>query len=452
MTLKTLFNDRYFFRTLGAIAVPIIFQNLIQSFVNMLDTVMVGQLGEVAIAAVGLGNQVFFLLNMILFGIASGASIFTAQYWGKKDIAGIRRTLGLSLSAGVGLSCVFMFGGLFFPRAIIGLYSADAAVISEGAAYLRVVAFSYPVTAVSFVFAQMLRSVERVKLSMTATVISFVVNGILNYLFIFGVPGLVPAMGVRGAAAATIAARLVEVCILLLVTYKKRYPPAGTLRELFSFSRSFTGKYLRIAFPVIVNETLWSFGITMHNGIFARAGTAAIAAFNITSTISQLTWVFFIGVGNAAAVIIGKKIGEGDNRTAYDYADRFVLLMPVMSVCIGIFLLPLSKTLPFFFRVDAEVIRQASLMLVVLMCTYPFKSFNMCMVVGICRSGGDTVFAAVCDVLFMWTVAIPLGAVAALVWKLPAWVVYICILSEEPVKAVAGFLRFKSGKWLHNIT
>ncbi|AEE15860.1 MATE family efflux transporter [Treponema brennaborense] len=443
--------DKTFYRTLVVIAVPIILQNLMQSFINMLDTIMVGQLGAVEIAAVGLGNQIFFMLNMILFGISSGGAIFIAQYWGKKDVAGIRRTLGIALSFASVVAALFTAAALAAPEFLIGLYSKDPAVVKAGGAYLRVVACSYPMMAVSFVYSQAFRSTEHVKLPMIATIASLVANGLLNYVFIFGA-GPVPAMGVVGAAAATVISRALELAVLLVTAYRKKYEAAARPKELFSYGTAFVAKYVKIAFPVILNETFWGLGITVQNAIFARAGTDAIAAFNITGTISQLTWVFFIGVGNAAAIIIGKKIGASDRTEAYRYANKFAVFMPIMSVFIGIWLIPLSKALPLFFKVDPEIIMQAARMLLVMMCTYPFKSFNMCMIVGICRSGGDTVFAAICDILFMWTIALPLGAVAALVLHAEPWAVYICILSEEIFKSSAGFVRLKSKKWLHDVT
>jgi putative MATE family efflux protein len=436
-----------FYKNLAVIALPIILQNLMQSFVNMLDTIMVGQLGSIEIAGVGLGNQIFFILNMILFGIGSGGSIFIAQFWGKKDIGGIRRTLGITLSMTLVISVLFTIIAFFFPKNLLGLYSTDIAVIEKGATYLRIVSLSYVVTALSFSFSLALRSTENVKLPLYATIVSLVLNAILNYIFIF-----VLNMGVAGAAVATIISRIAEFCILFVVAYRRKLPVAAKISQMLSFSKDEMARFLRIAFPVILNETFWGLGSSLHSLILARSGTEAIAAFNITSTVSQLTWVFFIGVGNAAGIIIGKKIGERDDKTALTYANRFAGLMPIMALCIGWLLIPLSKCLPFFFNVEASIIAQASFMLYVLLVTYPFKSFNMCIIVGVCRAGGDTVFAALSDVLFMWGWGIPLGALAAFVFHWEPWAVYACLLSEEIVKSVANFIRLKSKKWLRRVT
>lgn len=448
-----------FYRTLLAIAVPIILQNLMQTFINMLDTIMVGRLGAVQIASVGLGNQVFFMLNMVLFGISSGGSIFVAQFWGKKDIAGIQHTLGITLSASVIVSLIFATGALFFPKTIIGLYSNDAVVIAEGARYLRIVGICYPMFAINFAYQIAFRSTEHVRLPMVSTAVSLVLNVVFNLLLIFGFHFnigsfeiVVPAYGVAGAAAATVIARAGELLMTLIYSYVHHFEAAGKLRALFGFSREFIARMFRIGIPVLINETLWGLGITIQNSIYAHAGTDAIAAFNITNTVNQLTWVFFIGVGNAAAVIIGKKIGSGEENEARAYAGRFSWFTPLMGVFFGALLFPLSRLLPYIFNVEPYIIGISQSMLYVLMCMYPFHAFNMLLIVGICRSGGDTIFAAFNDNGWMWVVAIPLGVVAAFVWHAAPWVIFACLESEQIFKTLLGIWRIRSGKWLRNVT
>ena len=228
---------------------------------------------------------------------------------------------------------------------MISFYSNDPKVIEVGGQYLRLVAISYPITAISFVVSQAFRSTEHVKLPMVATMISLVVNGVFNYLFIFGI-GPFPAMGVSGAALATIISRFLEFFILYSVAKKNNYEALDSFKSMMSYNMYFIQRYIKIAFPVIVNETLWGFGVTLQNAIFAKISTDAIAAFNITGTISQLTWVFFIGIGNAAAIIIGKQIGAEDTQKALKYANKFALLMPILAIFIGALLFPLSKVLP----------------------------------------------------------------------------------------------------------
>lgn len=438
------------FKSLFVIALPIILQNLMQSTVNMLDTLMVGQLGSVEIAAVGLGNQIYMLLNMVLFGISSGGAIFIAQFWGKKENSGIWKMEGVMFSFSMVIALIFTFASVFFPKFLIGLYSKDFHVIEIGARYLRIVAFSFPFFAMSFAFSMALRSTEHVKLPMVATMISLVLNAILNYLLIFGI-GFFPSLGIVGAAIATCISRIVECFILFIVAYSKKYEVASSVKNLFSFTLFEVRKFIKIAFPVIINEAIWGLGTSMHSLIMGRTSTEAISAFNITGTISQITWVFFIGVGNAAGIIIGKKIGEGNETEARKYANTLSWFMPVMAIFIGLLLIPISKFLPFMFNVEANILVQAKMMLMILMCCYPLNAFNMCWVVGICRAGGDTVFAAIIDVCFMWIIAIPLAACVAYFTNVQPYIIYICLLSEQIFKAIVGFYRIKSGKWLHNV-
>ena len=436
-----------FYSSLFTIAIPISLQALLQNFVNMLDTVMIGRLGSVEIAAVGLGNQIFFILNMILFGITSGGGVFIAQFWGKKDIRGIRKSLGLMTLIAAFSAVVFTVLGLFIPHQLIRIYSPDPEVVRVGGEYLRLACLSYIPTAISFSITLALRSTERVKLPLVCTSVSLLTNTGANYLLIF-----VAGLGVKGAAIATVFSRLVELVILLVWSYSHGYEICGRLRELLGFDWTFVFKYLKIAFPVIVNETFWGLGTSVYNGIYAHAGTDSFTAYSITGTISQLTWVFCMGFGNGMGVLIGKRIGEKKLDEARAYALRSMWFMPLIGACVGILLLPLSKLLPFLFNVEPEIIKMATQILMILILLYPFNSFCMDWIVGVCRAGGDTVFSAAGELIVLWGVAIPLGYVAAFVLHLPAPMIFLFLSSESIVKAIVGAIRVLSGKWLHEVT
>ena len=440
-------KSKGFYSSLVAIAIPISLQALLQNFVNMLDTIMIGRLGSVEIAAVGLGNQIFFILNMILFGITSGGSVFIAQFWGKKDLAGIRKSLGLMTLIAFVVSVIFTITCLLIPNQLIRLYSPDPQVIQVGGTYLRFVCLSYIPTAISFSITLALRSTERVKLPLVCTSISLFTNLIANYLLIF-----VAGLGVKGAAIATIISRIIELVILATWSYSHKYEICGKLNELLGFNRYFIVKFLKIAFPVIINETFWGLGTSVYNAIFAHAGTNAFTAYSITGTISQLTWVFCMGFGNGIGVLIGKRIGEKKIDEAKTYAKRSMWFMPLIGAFVGVFLVPLSKLLPVFFNVDQEIIKTATAILMILIFVYPFNSFCMNWIVGVCRAGGDTVFSAVAEIVVLWCVAIPLGYVAAFVLHLPAPMIYLFFCSESIVKAIIGAIRVLSGKWLHEVT
>lgn len=450
-----------FYKTLFALAVPIILQNLIQTFVNILDTVMVGRLGSIEIAAVGLGNQIFFILNLVLFGAGSGGAIFVSQFWGKRDTAGIKKASALIVTVSLAVSLVFTIAAAVFPRALIGLYTNDLQVISVGAKYLRIVALSYPVTALSLAYQITFKSTEHVCLPAVSTAISLVTNIVFNAIFIFGLNIKVgalniqtPSFGVAGAAGATFAARMCELLVLMSYSSSRKsdFPSRVGIKELFCFDARFVCRVLKTAFPVVINETLWGIGISVQNAIFARVSTDAIAAFNITNTVSQLTWVFFIGTGSAAAVIIGKNIGAGETELARAYAGRFSRFMPISGALLAILLIPLSLCLPFLFNVERPIIRIARQMLLVTMCGYPLRAYSMLLSVGICRSAGDTIFTMINDNIWMWLAAIPASSFCAFALKTPVWFVMACFEFSQVFLCATGVLRVRSGKWLHKLT
>ena len=451
MKISELFKDKQFYKSLFTIALPIMLQNFINSAVNLIDTVMIGRLGTAEIAAVGLGNQIFFLYSLMIFGLCSGASIFTAQFWGKRDIAGVRKSTGFCLLLSLGGAFLFAIAAFFAPEFLISIYTKDPEVIVLGAQYLKIVSLSYIPCGISFVFMFSLRSTEKVRLPMITTIIALSLNAVLNYLLIFGI-GPFPALGVAGAAITTVVSRVVELVLLVSITYIKKYPVAGKLSELFNFNAAFVQKFIRIVLPVLINEIIWSLGVSMQNLIFARTNTDAYAAFNIATTVNMLIWVFFLGLGNGVAVLIGKRIGEGNEEGARDYALRISLFGPLVAFASSGLLIVISRFISFVFNVNDHVIGLINIMFIIIAVMYPFRCFNMSMIVGICRAGGDTVFCVIYDVLFMWVFSLPLAAVAAFVFKAPVWVLFVCITSEEWLKAILGIWRLRSGKWLHNVT
>lgn len=417
---------------------------------------MVGQLGTIDVAAVGLGNQIFFIMNLMVFGIVSGGSIFVSQYWGKKDLANIHKTTGIMLAGSIFISLLFTVAGIFAPEFCLSLYSKDREVIARGAEYLRIVSPSYIFFALSFAFATAERSTEHVKLPAIATIVSVLLNAGLNYIFIFGVKingiQLIKPYGILGAAVATVISRIIEALIVFVFAYARKYEVAVHPKNFFGQNKEFLGRYIKICIPVLINETLWGSGISMQNSIFAHAGTLDIAAFNIMTTISNLLYPICLGCGSATAIIVGKTIGQQQYQEAKSLSNKLCAFIAALGVVLGLCLIPLTLTLPYFFKVESEVIHIASIFIIMRGIIFGVDSFNMVSVVGVFRSGGDTIFALLMDVGFMWLLALPLGWLAVLVWHLPFWAVYLCILIEPVCKAIVGVIRLKSGKWLKDLT
>lgn len=448
--LRSMFQDKNFIKTFIALAIPIAMQNLVGTALNMTDTVMVGQLGETAISAVGQANQIFFLMSLFLFGVTSGAAIFTAQYWGKGDIYSIRKIQWLCLLFGTLVAAVFSLVSIAVPGWVMRLFTNDAEVIRLGAGYLRVVAFSYIITAVTFTYSSVLRSTGNVKLPMMVNIMALCINTLLNYLLIFGLAGF-PRMGVTGSATATLIARVIEMCVMLWIVYKREYPAAIRFKEVLDITRSFVRKFFCTVTPVILNEGMWAAGVSIYTVVYGRMGTDIYAAVNIASIVERLAMVVFFGMAHACAVMVGNRIGAGDEETAQIYAKRFIILGPAAGVLMGIVLVLVSRWVVLPFRV-AEDVRMAAVHLLWIMGSLmALRIFNTIMIVGVLRSGGDTIFTLIMDMGGTWCIAVPLALLSGLVWKFPLHWVYILIAGEEVYKFLLGLYRFASRKWIRNL-
>ncbi len=443
--------DRTFYTRLLALAVPIMIQSFVSSSLNLLDVLMIGQLGEISVAAVGLSNQVFFLLVFLLFGISSGAGVFTAQLWGKGDVPSIHRVMGIGLVMGVGGSLFFSFMALVLPHVALNIYTNDPAVIQTGSGYLRIAGWSYPLTAISFIYAATLRSTGNTRPPMFVSAIALSLKTLLNYLLIFGYLGM-PEMGIRGAALATVIARSLECLLLIGYTYLSRAPTAAALRTLFTFQRNFVTTFLKIALPVVINEMLWSLGISTYNAIYAHISTESAAAIQIASTIESLAFVIFIGISDATGILVGNKIGAQENETAYHYGRRSLTLVVIGAMLMGVCIYLLSGSILSLYKVSPQVLEYTRNILLVMAGALWIRVSNMTAIVGILRSGGDTVFSMFLDGGTMWVVGVPSALLAAFVFHLPVHWVYLVIMSEELVKFFISLWRFRSGRWVHNIS
>lgn len=444
------FIDKEYYRRLYKIALPIALQQFIMSSLNMVGVMMIGQLGAVPVAAVGLANQIFFLLNLMLFGITSGSAMFTAQLWGKRDILNIRKVLGLALSLGLTAGIFFLIIAEFFPAGALSIYSKDPSVITLGSDYLRIIGFSFLLYAISFCYSAVLRSTGDVQTPLLVTFTALSINTLLSYILIFGKLGL-PPMGVHGAAIAVLASRIVECSSLLWLTYRKDSPAAGKLREMFSYNLVFAGNVLKPVLPVVANEILWSMGTTAYSIVYARISTDAIAAMNIVGSIDQMALVLFNAIGHACAILVGNRIGAGEEGQAFRYAARSEALGIMGALGIGSLVLVSSNSILSLYNVPPTVIDYAHRVLTILGLLLWLRASNMILFIGIFRSGGDTRFALILDGVIIWVVGVPLAFAGAFLFHLPVYWVYLLVMSEEITKWSLGIYRFFSRKWIHNL-
>ena len=421
------------------------------SLLNMLGIVFVGQKGDASVAAVGLAGQIAFLLNLVHFGIISGAAMFTAQFWGKQDIPNLRRVLGLCLILAVSASLIFFALAQLFPSQVLRIYSKDAEVIALGTNYIRTFSWTFLFFAITFSYALVMRSTGNVVLPTMVGVGALLISTVLSYALIFGKFGL-PELGIQGAAVAAVIARFLECVTLLTITYKTRSPVAASLRELLAFDRVFLGRVIKPMLPVILNELFWSLGITTYNIIYGRMGTQSYAAINIVSTIEQVLFVIFIGVSNATSVLVGNRIGAGKENEAYIYAGRSLGIGIVGGLFLGLVLQLIKAPILSLYKVSPDVIENAGYIINVVTLFLWIRVNNMTTVVGILRAGGDTRFSLFLDGIIIWIVGVPMAYLGAFVWDFPVYLVYLCAMSEEATKWVLGLRRYLSRKWINNLT
>ena len=448
--VKSIFGNKKFMKKTIAISIPIAMQALLNTTLNLVDTMMIGTLGQSTIAAVGLANKVFFVFTLLLFGIVSGSSILTAQYWGKRDIKNIRRVLGISLIIGVAGGIVFMLAGLFVPKAVMRVFTPSQGTINIGASYLAIVALSYPLTAITNCYISLLRATNKVKAPVFITIISILVNVSLNYTLIYGKFGA-PVLGVQGAAIATVIARLVECISILSVVYISKGPAAAKIKELTNFNKDFIKKYFITVSPVIANEFMWGLGVTMYSLVYGRMGDEAVAAITITQNVEQICVVLFQGLSSATAVILGNELGANKLKDAEKHAKNFFVLQLLLSVFMAIVCIIIRKPLINLFSVPEDVVINITRCLTVFICYLPFRTFNLVNIVGVLRSGGDTKASLVLDITGVWCVGIPFAFLGGIVLGLPIYYVYAMITIEEVYKFILGFKRYKQKKWLKNI-
>ncbi len=449
--MKNFKKDNNFYKAMIAIALPITLQNLIASSVNMLDTLMITSLGKENLAAVGLANQVFFLYAVTIFGIATGSSIFISQFWGKKDTSNIRRIIGLSLTVGSVIGIIFTIATLFIPEHIMRIFSKDSEVVRLGAEYLKIVSFSYIITGISFTYAVASRSIGHAKMPMVVSIISFLTNGVFNYMLIFGKFGF-PKLGIKGAAYGTLIARIVEVAFILYSIYSGDGPLAGSIKEMTDWNKDFLKKYFKTTYPVILNEALWSLGNVLYSIAYAKIGTEAAAAVQILNTIQNIFMVMTRGLANACTVMVGNKIGADEEDVAIEYANRFLIMSLILGLVLGMMLFFTSDFILKIFRnLTPELYATSKRLLTVLAMFFFIKVFNGTMIVGVLRGGGDTKFSMLLEMAAVWLVGVPLAFLGATVFKFPVHYVLALVYIEEVIKTIIGIPRIVSKKWVKNV-
>lgn len=449
--MSSIIKDKVFYKTLLFISLPVIIQHIISIGLNMIDTIMVSKLGEDAITAVGLGNRFYFIFSTICFGIFSGASIFIAQYWGAGDTKSIKKVFGIDLIIGIFLSFIFSFVVFFFPKQLLGLFIKDLYVIELGSQYMKIIAFSYTFTSVSFAFSFNSRAIHKLKMPTIINAIALSINTFTNWILITGNLGF-HSYGVRGAAIATLISRLFEFIALLFFIYRNRqHPLAGTFKEFTSWNKVMLKNILRTSFPVILSESAWSIGTSIYFVAYGFIGSYAIAVVQVSTNISDFFQAIFMGVGSACAVMLGNEIGKNNINIAFEYSKKFIKITLALSIAFSVLLFIFRGMIINFFNLSPTTNYYLDKALIVFCLYFTPKMFTYMFICGILRAGGDTKFCMFVDIVTIWFIGVPLSFFAVLVLNLPVHLVMALVFSEEILKLLVVLKRYLSKKWINNL-
>ena len=453
---RKLIKEKSFFTGLLAITLPIALQQLIVFGVSMADTVMLGQLGDAQLSASAQANQPQFIFQLLIFGISGGGIVLASQYWGKKDMETIRKIVALVLKVAIVASLILVLLVQLFPEQIMKLYiksetETDKYVISEAVSYLKIVSLGYIFFGLTTSFQNVVRSVEIVKISVVTSSVSFVVNVFLNWIFIFGKFGIEP-MGIRGAALATVIARITDFTITAIYAFAIDKRLKFRLKYFFMGSKELSKSFLKYSFPVIANEFMWGAGISVQSAVMGQLDSEILAANSISSVFYQLITIITFGVANAAAVTVGKFIGGGDMKKAKDASFTIMLMAICLGLISGLTMFLLRKAFVSVYNVTDDVRVLAENLIAITSVVAFFAAISTVSVVGVLRGAGDTRFTFKLELITLWCFAVPMGAIAGFVLDAPILLVCALLKIDEPIKSVVAFIRTFKDSTYKNVT
>lgn len=450
-------RGRAFYRDVILLALPILLQNLCTTLLGLVDTFMVGSLGEAPLAAVAQANLPVFVIQLVIFGLQSGSSVLISQFWGKGDTDTINRVIGIGFYVAGAIAALFAAVMCFFPTQLMSMLTDNQQLIPLAASYARIVGPSYLFNCITGVYVGAHRSMENPKLGMTVFAISMCTNTFLNWVFIFGNLGA-PALGVEGAAIATLLSRVLEFLITMVYAgVNRRFRLKPSL--LFRPGRPLMAKFFRYSGPVVLNETLWGLGTSMHKVIMGHMenSTEILAARALAGNLEDLCTVAIFAVGGTTAIIIGREIGAGRREHIYEIGATLDTLATGCGVVIGAILILCTHTFfptlvyPFF-HLSPMAGEIATMMLTMIGLCLPMRAFNSVNTVGVLRGGGDVRAASLIDVCPLWLGALPLSALFGLVLKWGIFWVYVGVIMEQITKFLVGVPRFRSRAWINDVT
>ncbi len=435
------------------LALPIAFQQLLVSCAQLIDTAMVTKLGNVVVSAVGVSSRWIFLMNLFYFGISSGSAALISQFWGAKEKKNIQKSYGIALIFGALVAVVFSFSMLIIPQYMIRVFTGEQEVIDTAVQYMRIVAFMCIFSAFNQISCTALRATERVNPPLITSMISVATNTLLNYILINGKLGF-PALGIKGAALATLISTALQSVLLFIVIRTSKEIFNGKLKEFFGMTKDFVRRFSVVCLPVVFNEVAWAIGTNIYAMVFARQGNEAYAGYTIFSSIEQIAFVFFVGVCHACSIMTGKTIGEGNSGGAYKLAKKFVIMTPIVGIVTGTVLIFIRNPLLSLLEIETQgAFDIASKLVLIYSLWLPIRNIPYTLIVGTFRAGGDTKAGIFYDCISLYMLGVPVVAILGLIVKVDfEYLLVAMYLCEDIPKSLMSIYRFRSKKWIKNLT
>lgn len=449
MTMQT--ERRGFYKSLLVITLPLLLQNLMNAAVSATDTVMLGYVGQNQLAASSLAGNLNFLFNMFLSGVGSGSSVLIAQYWGRQDHRTIGQTVGIALRFTLAVGFLFSCAAICFPEAVMRIYTTDTALIDYGTQYLRIVGAGYLLNAFTQVYIAAQRAMERTMFGTAVNLTAMILNVALNACFIFGI-GPFPALGIVGVAIATLISQTVSCAIALADAARSKHPARIRPRMLFAKNPTLLRDFMHYTLPALGNDFSWAIGFSVYTVILGRLGADVVAANSYANTVRNISTVACCAVASAAAIMLGKTLGENKLEEAQRQGRRFLMMSVVTGLMAGALVLVTRTFVLDSVSLTSEATDYLSFMLYVSAANVVGMSINTMCICGIFRSGGDTRFGFIFDTCVMWLYGVALGSLGAFVLHLPPMAVYFILFMDEAVKIIPNFIRYAQKKWVRNIT
>ena len=444
-------REKSFYNNFFSLFWVIVLQNVIVLGVNLADNIMVGAYNETSLSGVAAVNQIQFIFQQVVMGLSDALVVNGSQYWGQKRTSPIKSLACGALIIGLGVGTVLFCAATFAPQHVVGIFTPDKAIISEGVKYISVIRYTYIIFAATNLLLALLRSVETVKVSFYISIVTFVINCSINYVLIEGRFGA-PEMGVRGAAIGTLVARIIELCIVITYLAIGDKKLKVKISDITHADKTYVGDYLKGCGYFVTVAAMFGVSTALQTVILGHMNESAIAANSVATTLFQVLKVASIGAASATSIIIGKTIGRGETKKLRGYVNTLQIIFIIIGLIISALLFVLRYPILSCYDLSPETLKMAEQFILVLCVTCIGTAYEMPVIVGIIRGGGDSKFVFINDLVSIWGIVLPVSFLAAFVWKWEPFIIVFCLNSDQIFKCAAAAIRVNSYKWIKKLT